>query len=253
MVASRWCPLLELDVRGAYACLTLTMLPKQWPHVRKGATPYLEWPRRFPTDDRWSWNEVFRAASCLASRARCLLWWRILHNRWNSNERARSWDPGETGLCPHGCGVLGSTAHVFVECREAVAVWHWLACLWRRITDDGELRCDARAVLSGFALPVVRSWRPLRRLRLALYTECLGAIADSNHAARRVRRELGNPEFLPKPQQLAVRAVRLRVRQEFESASVLGERALEKFATLWQVGEVICSVGVDGALEVVIS
>ena len=195
--------------------------------------PYLEWSRRFAGVHHWSWQEIWRAAAHTEARSRSILWWKILQNRWCSPERASGWQRDESGLCPL-CGGPGSTAHVFVECREARVVWMWLAQLWDRITDGGVLRIDHRSVLSGFALPAVRAWRPLRRLRLALFCECLGAIVDAHWAARRVPLEFRVSESLLSPYRLAFEAVRTRARYEWEVARFGGAQAKERFAATWQ-------------------
>ena len=241
-----WRPLLELDVRGAYACLVLTMLPKRAPHVRKNPRPFLEWEQQRAQDGNWRWSVIFGEAAHEAARPCSMLWWRLLHHRWMSNERACRWMPGLQSAACSLCGeASGSTAHVFVECRDACAVWGWLCELWRRITDGGELRVDARAVLSGFALPRVREWQPLRRLRLALFSECLGAIAAAHSVARHVQLLRGQHVHLRRELRPLARArhdVRARVRREFEAACVKGSRALATFEQGWQVRGVLCAV-----------
>ena len=191
-------------------------------------------------------------------RARCMLWWRVLHDRWQCPVRRQRWQADVSGWCS-ACGwrsgvARGTTAHVFVECDEAQRVWHWLRDVWRALTDGGELRCDARAVLSGFALPAVRAWRSLRRLRLALFVECFGAIADAQEQARSKHADAAVPRsgrdvFRVAPLVLARRAVRQRAQQEFEVARVKGELAMRKFRTSWAQRQVICSVIEAGQLQ----
>ena len=210
----------------------------------------------------WNWSVIFAEQSHEAARARCMLWWRVLHDRWQSPMLRRRWQPEGSGWCsvcaaarPDAMLALGTTAHVFIECDEAQRVWHWLRDVWRALTDGGELRCDARAILSGFALPSVRAWRPLRRLRLALFVECFGAIADAQERAGRSERVVDeeassrSAAFRVAPLVLARLAVRERARQEFEDARVNGEQAMRNFRTSWAQRQVLCSVSKDFKLQ----
>ena len=263
---SSWQPLFELDVRGAYARLVLTSSPRSWRRVPNVEPSYRRWPRyaaltthqegdNSNNDSTWSWSVIFAENAHEVARSRCMLWWRVLHDRWQSTERVQRWQADESGWCSVCSeGTLGTTAHVFLECAEALRVWHWLRDLWRKLTDGGELRCDARAVLSGFALPAVRAWRRLRRLRLALFIECFGAIADAQQQACRARREQRGGddarEFRVAPLVLARRAVRERVQKEFEAARVKSEVAMLAFRSSWAHRQVICIVSESGKLQV---
>lgn len=239
--------LLLLDVRGAYACLVQAMLPKRFPHVRKNMRPHLEWSQEVEQAANWRWSVIFEEAAHEAAQPCEVLWWRLLHRRWMSNERAWRWMPGlHTAACSLCGAATGTVLHVFAECRDACAVWGWLRDVWRRITDGGELCLEARSVLSGFALPRVREWRPLRRLRIALFCECLNGIEAAHSAARQAQIARGQG---PVPLRHALRPlaraqwnVRARVRREFEQACARGSLALEVFTGMWQVRDVLCAV-----------
>lgn len=243
----RWRALLRLDVRGAYASLVLAMLPKRFAHVRANPRPYLAWAQQVEQAANWRWSVIFGEAAHEAAQPCAVLWWRLLHCRWTSNERACRWMPGLQSPACSLCGEqAGSALHVFTECRVACAVWQWLRDVWRRITDGGELCLSARSVLSGFALPRVRQWRALRRLRLALFSECLSGIEAAHSAARQAQLALGG-RAVPlrsslRPLARAQLNVRSRVRREFEEACVRGSQALEVFAGTWQVRDVLCVV-----------
>ena len=156
--ASSWCPLIELDVRGAYARIVLTSTPARWRRASEAGEAeeplFRRWPRRFAAQqlvdgadnkhkNSWNWSLIFAEQSHEAARARCMLWWRVLHDRWQSPMLRRRWQPEGSGWCSVCAAradrmlALGTTAHVFIECDEAQRVWHWLRDVWRALTDGG--------------------------------------------------------------------------------------------------------------------
>ena len=190
----------------------------------------------------WPWTRIWRTLQhpAIEDWPRSIVW-RMIHKRLPTPAQTKSNKP--VGTICFACGEEAETAHLFLQCERAKAVWAWLQSVWNSLCDCN-LDISVSSIMSAFnvpSAPIVPQWPMHRSLLLVLHSECAAAIWRAQSCA-----------FMPprnRQSELALSMLRRSLEQRIQRDLVCALQTckLSAFWDMWGKSNVFCSASDDFA------